>query len=350
MRDVQAETKEINQIQKLTDIIEFVDNAYLYNNRLSEKDLVDAAISGIVSKLDKNSGYEPDFENQKNVKPLYFGFEGKRTQNGLKIDYVVPGTANGDIFQENDELVRINELDLSSVGLMSASDIMPYLNSEEDNEYEIIRDKKSIVVRGPTVPYFYKPSVYMKRLNDNTAYIKIDRFDKHVDAKMFETLRMIDEPYLIIDLRDNPGGFLNATANIVSFFVDPGTNVLNYMDANHIVFMSGIAHNTNKFEFEKIKVLINSGTVSSSEYMALALRMLTSAELIGSATHGKGTAQITKTYTDGSYLAITAHYYAVGNAPLPKDGVQPDIKIDAQPKIWPDEILNTALNRLEEGK
>ena len=191
--------------------------------------------------------------------------------------------------------------------------------SEEDLiEFELTREDIKV-----------KDISYSGMLDSQTGYIRLTRFSRNSDKEMKQALRELLENNmtgLILDLRDNPGGLLNAAVNILDLFTDKG---------DLLVWTDGKTQKSKrKYESKtdplvpsdvNITVLVNQGSASASEIVAGTLQDLDRAVVVGRSTFGKGLVQTVFNIDKNRALKITtAKYYIPSGRLIQKPGYLPD--------------------------
>ena len=166
-------------------------------------------------------------------------------------------------------------------------------------------------------------------LDDQTGYIRLTRFSRNSDKEMKKALQKLLEQNmtgLVLDLRDNPGGLLNAAVNILDLFIDKG---------EMLVWTEGKTQKSKRKYKSKtdplvpldvnVTVLVNQGSASASEIVAGALQDLDRAVVIGRSTFGKGLVQtVFNIDKDRSLKITTAKYYIPSGRLIQKHGYLPD--------------------------
>jgi len=187
------------------------------------------------------------------------------------------------------------------------------------------------------------PSVKSTVLNDGTGYLKITNFADTTPDEVKKALNAFNKKKiarLVVDLRYDPGGSLDAVVEIADFFLEKGL----------VVYTVGKKPNDNKKFYSTNKtyispklpmaVLINKGSASASEILAGALKDRKRAVILGEKSYGKGTVQNVFKLLDKNQmlgLKITiAKFYTPGGYVIEKNGIEPDIKVD-MPKMTPEE-------------
>ena len=171
-------------------------------------------------------------------------------------------------------------------------------------------------------------TTYGKILEDNTGYLELYQFGNGTAKEVREYLdefRANGVTKLVIDLRDNGGGYLQALEEIASFLLPKGTLVMKQEYAEGIV--TEIHAGSGMYEnFDGIAVLVNKNTASASEVLTMALKEQRSdVTVIGTTTYGKGTVQVTRSFKDNSALKYTTSKWLSPNGVwVNGKGIEPD--------------------------
>lgn len=189
----------------------------------------------------------------------------------------------------------------------------------ESKEYTLARD----VIQVPIINWEIK--------NNDIAYIKIYQFTGNLPAKFKDVVSELLEnnaKKIIIDLRNNPGGYLEAAVDVTSWFTPKNSVVLKEE------FKNGGTDEYKSKGYSAIQnfpvvVLVNKGSASASEIMAGALRDVRGIKLVGEKTFGKGSVQEMESFKDGSSLKITiAKWLTPSGISINEEGLNPDIAIE----------------------
>lgn len=174
------------------------------------------------------------------------------------------------------------------------------------------------------------PSVKSKILADNIGYLQITQFSSDtVDlaTKAANDFKKAGVKGVVLDLRDDPGGELNAAVGISSLWLKEGSTVLTERRGKEIV-KTYKADGNPILTGLKTVVLINEGSASASEIVAGALRDNNVATLIGTKSFGKGSVQEIINFRDGSELKVTiARWYTPAGKNIDKQGISPDKEV-----------------------
>ena len=136
---------------------------------------------------------------------------------------------------------------------------------------------------------------------------------------------------ILIDLRDNGGGYLTSVVDIASYFLPKGSIVLQEQDKDKNIIEDRTNSDIEPYEYDQIEVLINQDTASAAEVLALALKETLNATIIGDVSYGKGTIQTTIPFSDGSMLKYTKAIWLSPNGnSINNVGITPDILVETE--------------------
>jgi len=193
------------------------------------------------------------------------------------------------------------------------------------------------------------PSVKLLSSEDGLAVVGITKFSNDTE-KLFSKLigEMIKSGTqgIVLDLRNNPGGFLDVGVKIANEFIPDGMIVEErFKDGKVTPFYADGAGKLTKMP---IVVLVNEGSASAAEIVAGALQDSQRATVVGESTYGKGSVQEIEEMPDGSTLRITvAHWFTPGGRSISQGGIKPDILVKADPESEKDIQLDKALETLK---
>jgi len=324
-----------------------------YVEEIKDKDLIEAAINGMLQSLDPHSSYlnSDSFEEMKVQTKGEFGGLGIEVtmENGLvkvvsPIDETPAAKAG---IQSGDYISHIDQEAVMGLTLSEAVDKMrgpvntPILitvirKGEEPFDVEIVRDIIKIT------------SVKIK-VHDEVGYLRITSFTQKTYKNLIKEFSKLEEEMsgnmkgLVLDLRNNPGGLLDQAVSVSDAFLERG----------EIVSTRGRETNTEqRFNASKgditkgipIVVLINGGSASASEIVAGALQDHKRGILLGTSTFGKGSVQtIIPVSSKGAIRLTTARYYTPSGKSIQATGIEPDIYVP-QSKL---EVLESNNERKE---
>jgi carboxyl-terminal processing protease len=328
----------LQQLRNFSDIFARIKSSYV--EEVDDKELLENAIRGMLSGLDPHSTYL----NADEYKELQIGtsgeFGGLGIQVGLEEDLIkvispiddTPAFHAG--IQAGDLIIRIDGKPVKGMALNEAVNIMrgkpgssitlSIMRHGESAPLNITLQRAIIKVK----------SVKGYLIDTNYAYIRISTFQSHTAQHLNKALDDLKHENkdrlkgLILDLRNNPGGVLNAAAEVADLFIDSGL----------LVYTKGRIKNSY-FEFKAtpgdallnapIVALINAGSASASEIVAGALQDHRRAVLMGSKSFGKGSVQTIQELRNGSAVKFTtARYFTPSGRSIQAEGIEPDIKLE----------------------
>ena len=191
--------------------------------------------------------------------------------------------------------------------------------------------------------------------NSSIGYLKIQTFSKTLATQVSSALNELENEgmtSLIIDLRDNTGGYLTAATDVASIFLEKGKRIYSLSDQSNV---TNYNDETSESKNYKIVVLINENTASASEILAVALKESYGATIVGETSFGKGKVQQTMQLDDGSMVKYTSAYWLTPNGTcIDGIGISPDYYIlneevtDENGEVTiPDAQLNKAIEVLQ---
>lgn len=325
----------LNELRNFSDIFSRIKSDYV--EEVEDKVLLEHAIKGMLSGLDPHSSYLNPDEYQELQIGTTGQFGGLGIQVGMEDGFVkvispiddTPAFEAG--IQAGDLIVRLDE---QSVKGMSLNDAVKIMRGKPgtDIKLTIVRsgeDKPLVIV--VTRDIIKVASIKSRMLEPGFGYVRITNFQSKTPADLLKAINSLKEEFgdelkgLVLDMRNNPGGVLNAAADISDLFIDKGK----------LVYTEGRVENS-RFEFNAkpgdvlngapIVVLVNGGSASASEIVAGALQDHQRAVLMGSKTFGKGSVQTIQELRSGGAVKITtARYFTPSGRSIQSEGITPDI-------------------------
>lgn len=212
-------------------------------------------------------------------------------------------------------------------------------NEDGVKEFNIVRE--NIIV--PSVTH-----EVLEQSNKKISYIKIRQFGDDTESLFSQALndsknQKIDG--IILDFRNNPGGYLDTSVDMASNFIDGGVIVTEVDKSGHKKDFQ--ASKNASFKDIKLVALINEGSASASEIVAGALKDRNRAKLIGSKTFGKGSVQVLESLSNQSAVKITiAKWLTPKGEHIDKKGIEPDISVEDDSTTEADEVLQAGLEEV----
>ncbi|MDD4026646.1 MAG: S41 family peptidase [Candidatus Shapirobacteria bacterium] len=212
--------------------------------------------------------------------------------------------------------------------------------------YDVVLKRDNIVV--PSIELEFK-----EQNGKKVAWIKLYKFTETLFDEWPEKVAEINKEKekgnfggIVLDLRNNPGGFLQASVLVASDFIKSGT-IVTQESSNGREEKYDVLPNMGNLLKDKLVVLVNGGSASAAEILAGAIRDFSRAKLVGEKSFGKGTVQQPEDFPDGSGLHVTvAKWLLPSGKNIHKEGIVPDVEVKSgdDPKI--DLQLNKAIEVL----
>ena len=233
--------------------------------------------------------------------------------------------AKKDGVKKGDIILEVNGVSIKNKTLEDLNNLI--LSGKSNNvSLKVNRNNQEIVIY--TAVETYDPLTIFTKEYDSVAYVKISEFNFDTASYLNEYFYSLPgEMNLVLDLRGNPGGYISSVQEVLDLFLGKNKVVMSTINKQgEITYVRTI--DDSCYFFEKIVVLIDENTASGAEALAAALDYHLDDKVIlyGNTTYGKGSAQRTISFSDGTYFHYT---YALWNTPdgttINKIGVAPEI-------------------------
>lgn len=328
----------LNELRTFADVFDRIKQAYVED--VSDADLLENAIKGMLSELDPHSAYlQPDaFQDLQINTTGEFG--GLGIEVGMEdgfVKVITPiddtpaqkaGVMPGDLIIKLDEApvkgMSLNDAVKAMRGKPGTKIVLTILRQGEDKPLEISVTRAIIQVR----------SVRSRVLEPGYGYLRLSQFQvqtsRDAEAALNKLEEAGDEPLkgLVLDLRNNPGGVLQAAVDVSDLFLDGGLVVYTQgrLQESDMRFSATPGDRTNGIP---IIVLINAGSASASEIVAGALQDHQRAVIMGTDSFGKGSVQtILPLHNNRALKLTTARYYTPNGRSIQAQGIKPDIIVE----------------------
>ena len=215
---------------------------------------------------------------------------------------------------------------------LSQDEIKSLLGKEQDQEVELSVKRNGKTLSLQVVPSVVDNSV-IAYVEDGYGYIRLSSFAENSAADMESALKRISaasESKLILDLRDNGGGYLRAAMDIAKYFLPKGSVVFQSEDRNGNRSEYRLEDDYTPFSFDRIVILMNGNTASASEALISALNdhLGDQVVLVGTTTYGKGTMQTSIPFSDGTSIKYTSgQWFSSKGEKINGVGIDPDIEV-----------------------
>ncbi|MCY6483306.1 S41 family peptidase [Clostridium aestuarii] len=351
VRISESKYDEISKFSKMFIVKQNIE--MFYDGKIDENKLIDGAIKGIANSVNDPYTVYMDKDEYKEFSTYTEGdYVGLGIRVGVKDNKIViiapfedspakkAGIISGDIIEKVDgKQVLGKDLD-KAISMMKG----------EKNTYVVLTinrqntEKIDIKVKRDVIPLI---TVSGEMLDDKIGYIQISTFAENTGSQFQEEVNRLNKKGmtgLILDLRQNPGGWLTQSIEITSKFVEKGKTIVSTIDKNK-----------NKEEFKSkggeligipLVVLIDGGTASASEIFSGAIRDYELGTLVGEKTFGKGIVQSVLDkkrfgFGDGTALKVTtSKYYTPNGENIHHKGIKPNIEVK-----YPKDLLKKTYSR-----
>ena len=315
-----------------------------YVDEVTDKELIEKAIDGMLTGLDPHSGYMDEEvwkEMQMDTQGKFGGLGIEITMEEGFVKIISPiedtpaykaGVLAGDL------IIQIDDTPVFGLTLSEAVDLMRgnkgdpisitiSREGKESFEINIIRD----IIKIQSVKY---------EIINNVGYLRITSFTEQTESGLIKSIKAIKKELnkkqlgFILDVRSNPGGLLTQSVKVSDIFLDRG-EIVSTRGRNKNNIIRYRAKKGDLIDGQPLVVLINGGSASASEIVAGALQDHRRAVIVGTKSFGKGSVQtiipFKKSNSDNTTTGIrltTARYYTPSGESIQSKGIEPDIIIE----------------------
>ena len=303
---------DYNRWRKLNLILQEVEKNYV--DTIDMHGMTDAAVVAALARLDPHSVYLPPVELTESETELAGNFEGigitfnVPNDTAIVLNTILGGPSEKAGLLQGDRIIRVDDVDIAGVKMPQDSMIrlmkgpkgtkvkITVRRDESIIPFDIIRDK---------IPVNCVDAALM--VDDHTGYIKLSKFTRTTYKEFDEAAKKLLEQgmtRLLVDLRDNTGGYFDQSWKLANEFLEKGDLVV-YMEGRKRQRQEFEADGRGKLKDVQISVLIDEGTASSSEIFAGAIQDNDRGVIVGRRSFGKGLVQEPINFTDGSGIRLT---------------------------------------------
>lgn len=354
-----ADELPLQEIRQFTSVFNAVKDYYV--DDVSDKELLEFAVEGMVSGLDPHSSFlDPEgFEDMNEATHGAFGglgIEVTKDASGVRVISPIDdtpaaraGIRAGDI---------ITKIDGEATAELTLEEAVKRMRGEPKTKIRL-----EVARKGEMKPLQFSleramiktQSVRMKELAGGVGYIRISQFQERTAEDLAQSLNKLEKSGhlkgLVLDLRNDPGGLLQAAIGVCAAFLPANADIVSTkgrtpqsdyaFKAVESDYRSGdavkaLAELTPKAKTVPIVVLINSSSASASEIVAGALQDHKRAVLLGDRSFGKGSVQTILPMSFGGKTVgvklTTARYYTPSGRSIQARGIEPDLYVDDTPK------------------
>lgn len=330
-----------------------------YAGQLSQEELMEGLKKGLVEASgDPFSEYLTAETAEELNESLEGEFSGIGAEIGIRDEQLVviaplddtPAERAG--LRSGDRIIAIDDEDATS---LSVNEAVTQIRGDAGTEVVLT------IVRGNQMPediaitrgVIEVPSVRSEMKEGDIGYIELVRFGSDTDSDFRNAARSLVEEgadSIILDVRNNPGGYLDVAVDITSEFLEAGQVVVEERRGEEVIGAER-AHNGGVLSDMEVVVLVNGGSASASEIIAGALRDHGRATVVGEQTFGKGSVQELMKVGNGDVLRVTiAKWYTPNGNNINEEGITPDIEVERTEEDYDNERdpqLDRALELLQ---
>jgi carboxyl-terminal processing protease len=332
---VQAKSDTYDELKAFTQALELIKRNYVEDP--DNKELIQGAIRGMVSSLDPHSSFMAERAFKEMSMDIKGEFQGVGIQIGIKNQQLTiiapiegtPGDRAG--LAAGDKILKINDEWTKDLSIEEAVDKMRGPKNtqvrllihregwDKPKEFAITRDVIKV------------QSVKKKMLEGDIGYVKITQFQGQTGPEMEKALKELEAKgmkKLVLDMRNNPGGILDASVDVSGLFMAKDKLVV-YLQGRKAADRKDYLTTSEEAPREyPVVILVNTGSASASEIVAGALQDSHRALIVGTQTFGKGSVQTVFSLENNTGLRLTtAKYYTPSGRSIQNVGITPDIEV-----------------------
>jgi len=307
--------------------------SYLRRDSIQKEQLIYGAIEGMVKELgDKHSIFERPGDNAV-VDSLSGQVEGiGAVIQDNKDDFVsivtpiIGSPAEKAGLLPNDVILKVNDVDVKG---KKATEVAKLIKGKKGTQVTLVIKRNEIDTLTFTITRDVVKiiSAQLTRTDDNLATIQLVNFGENTNkefADIVQSLTTSKPRGIVLDLRNNPGGYLDTAIDIAGYFIKSGNNVAVVKYPNHEEEQK--SRGNAELAGIPLVIIVNAGSASASEILAGALQDYGIAKIVGEQTYGKGTVQELSSLNDRSTIKLTvAEWLTPNRRSIEKNGVTPDI-------------------------
>jgi carboxyl-terminal processing protease len=336
---------------------QIVANTFVDKDKLDGQALFYGSLKGLVEATgDPYSVYMTPEENKEFTTDMSGQFEGIGAEIGLKNEIVtiisplegMPAEKAG--LKAGDQIAKINGEITAGFSVMQAVNKirgpkgtavkLTIFRQNVDKPLDFTITRSLIVIK----------SVRTEMTKDNIFIIRVSSFNDDTENLFYQAVseaQVLKPRGLILDLRNNPGGYLNTAISMASYWVKDNTVVMERFGDGQTINHPAVG--TADLAGIKTVVLVNEGSASASEIVAGALQDYNLATIVGAKTFGKGSVQTLKELSDGSAIKITAAKWLTPKGKsIDGAGITPDVAVEAKAEDKTDRQKQKAIDIIKQ--
>nr|WP_240163956.1 S41 family peptidase [Spirosoma taeanense] len=314
---------------KYREILQLIENNYV--DTVNTDELVDYSIEKMLEKLDPHTAYMNPQDAVAARAQLEGGFDGIGVEFNIYKDtvYVVTPISGGPSetagIMSGDKIIKVDNTPLAGSNIENST-VFKALRGKRGTDVKLTilrkgeKEPKVFTITRDRIPTYSVDAAYM--VDAKTGYLKINRFSETTYDEFktaLASLKAQGMTQLLMDLRNNPGGYMDRATSIADEFI-AGNKLLVYTDGKDNRYdRQTFARIAGQFEEGPLVVLVDEGSASASEIVAGALQDHDRALIVGRRSFGKGLVQMPVQLSDGSELRLTiSRYYTPSGRSIQK--------------------------------
>jgi carboxyl-terminal processing protease len=317
--NVKNQSQQTSTNEKINSLLEFID--YQYVDTINKPDLVEKTVTAMLQSLDPHSSYIPAAEFDMSNETLEGNFDGIGVEFNIIRDTIrvinpIDGGPSEKVgIRAGDKLIKVGVENLTGEKITNKK-VFEALRGKSGTTVNVtilrngVKNPMPFKITRAAIPLYSLDAAYMT--SGDIGYIKINKFAAttyNEYLKAFNDLNKQGMKKLILDLRGNPGGYLNAAVDISDEFLTNGLQIV-YTQGKANPKKTYRATQRGSFEKNNLVILIDEGSASASEIVAGAIQDNDRGLIIGRRSFGKGLVQDQMQLPDGSAIRLTvARYY-----------------------------------------
>jgi carboxyl-terminal processing protease len=348
----EPEDLAFEQARLLAEVMERVKRDYV--EPIDDSVLLESAIRGMVADLDAHS----QFLDADEYRDIRISTTGSYTGVGIEVTEVdgrirvitpiagSPAARSG--IRSGDEIIAVDGMTVEKNGLQ---DTIARMRGRRGSRVSVtVRRDDEIILHEMRREVVRMASVHSELLEPAYGYVRVSQFSESTARELSRAIDSLQEARdgmldgLVLDLRNNPGGVLEAAVEVSDLFLNGGIIVTAEGRTTESRFTRS-AHRGDVLDGAELIVLVNKGSASASEIVAGALQDHGRALIVGTATFGKGLVQTVMPLSRGQAIKLTtSRYFTPSGDSIHETGISPDVIVDDTPG-FPDLSLSGTIDR-----
>ena len=304
-----------------------------YYENVDKTKLLESAIGAMFNYLGEDySTYMSKEESDSLAEKLlgeYKGIGVSLNINNEIVNFISGGSAENSGLQIGDKIIGVNDQDATNMTSKELSELITKIKEKEKIKLHVKRGEENLTFEVENKKIIV-PAIKSEMLENNIGYLQIATFSNTLKEQVENSLKDLENngmQSLIIDLRNNTGGYLSAAKDVANMFLEKGQIIYSLEEKDR---KKDFKDTTEESKNYKVVILQNNNTASASEVLIAALKDNNKAVTVGTTSFGKGKVQQTHGLDDGSMIKYTsAKWLTPKNNCIDGVGLTPDYQVDS---------------------